>query len=139
MHALLNMVRRTSLATTLFLVVTTTIWWKWLGWESAREHLLPTLLLSPVIWWAAVGRRHPPHVLRSLTAGALTGLLTQVAPDMPTLWPLLAHPGSGNGEDQAAGIAAAVFFLILGAGALMVGGLVGLITTAIDRRTQQGI
>ena len=136
MHALMNVVRRTWLATTLFAVVSTAIYWKWLDWEAAREHLLPTLILAPVIWWTMVGRKNPPHPIRGLAAGALTGFLAQMVPDMPTLWGLLSQRGKGDGEDQAIAIASAVFFLLLGAGGLMVGGLVGLLATAIDRRTQ---
>jgi hypothetical protein len=103
----------------------------------ARGNLLTTLFLSPVIWWAAIGKKRPPHLLRGLAAGALTGLVTQIAPHMPFIWPLLSHRGTGDGEDQAIAVASVVVYLMIGSGALMVGALVGLVATAIERRTQE--
>lgn len=137
MHAIMNVLRRTWLATTLFVVVSTTVWWKWLDWGAARDHLFSTLFLSPVIWWLAIGRKHPPRLLRGLAAGALTGLLTQILPDMPTLLPVLAHPGAGDGEAQAAAVATLVVYLMIASGAIAMGGLIGLVTTTIERRVQQ--
>src|SRR6185295_530637 len=97
MHALMNVLRRTWLATTLLVIVSTTFWWQWLDWESAREYLLPTLFLSPVIWWATIGKRRPPPLRRGLVAGALTCLVTQMAPSAPYIWQWLAHRG-GDGR-----------------------------------------
>ena len=137
MRALMKVLRRTWLATTLFVLVSTLIWWKWLDWESAREHLLPTLFVSPLIWWVAVGRQHSARLVRGVVAGAITGLLTQLLPDLPTIWGLLSHPGAGDGEAQAIAVASVVVFVMIGGGAALIGAVIGLVTAAIERRTQE--
>src|SRR5262245_202300 len=137
MHAVLNVLRRTWLATTLFVIASAGIWWKLLDWDTAWVHLLPTLILSPVIWWATIGRRRPPHLLRGIAAGAIVGFLTQLVPHVPYIWPLIANPGKSNGDEQLAAMVAVDAYLMIGAVALVVGGLVGLVATAIDGKIQQ--
>lgn len=125
--------RGALLATTLFVVASTTIWWKWLDWEEARKHLLPTLLASPVIWWVGIGRKHPPRPLRGIVAGALGGLLTQLLPHLPMLLNILSQRGTGDGEDQAVATMSVVIYLTIGFTALLVGGILGLMVVVAQR------
>jgi hypothetical protein len=131
----LNSLRGILLTAGLFVVAATALRWNWLDWDSARDHLLPTLLLSPVIWSVAVGRTHPPSVRRGIAAGAITGLLTQMLPHVPMLWRLLSQP-AGDSQDHAIATATVAIHLMIGAGALMVGALVGLVSTVLEHRAQ---
>ncbi len=137
MHSLMGVLRRTWLATTLLVAVSTAVWWMWIDWDTARLHLLPTLILSPVLWWLVVGQKRPPHLLRGLVAGALTGLLTQMVPHARYVWPLLIHRGMGDGEAQMMATASTVFYVLIASGALLMGAVIGLLATAIERRTQR--
>ena len=133
MSRFVTALRGTLLATTLFVVVSTTIWWRWLDWEAARQHLLPTLFASPIIWWVMVGRRRPPHLLRGVITGALTGLLTQLLPHLPTLLSIFSHPGTGDGEDQAIATVSVVIYLTIGFAAFLMGGILGMMLVVVRR------
>jgi hypothetical protein len=132
--ALVTFLRRTWLATTVFLVVSTAIWWLWLDGVEALRHGLPILLIAPALWWAAVARKQPPQIRRGLIAGALIGLVTQLLPHAPVVWQLLPHRRGGDGETQAAAIAAAVFSMVIGLGGLTIGAAAGLVAAAIQKR-----
>jgi len=134
-NVLMNLLRRTWLATTLFVIVSSAIWWPWLGWEIARDHLVAALLLTPLIWWAAIGRKTPPHLLRGAVAGALTGLVTQMAPHLRYFLPLVGFSRPGDGEAQMVALASVAIYLMIATGAVMMGAVVGLATAAIERRT----
>jgi hypothetical protein len=133
MSALISAARRTWLPTSLFVMASITIWWAFLDWDTARDHLVPTLLLSPVIWWIVVGHKRPIHLLRGLAAGALVGLITQIVPHLPYLIPLSFKPGAGDGEEQAAAMVSMVIYLTIGFCAAVVGAFVSLVVMAIDR------
>jgi len=133
MRRFMTGLRGTSLATTLFILASITIWWKLLDWESAREHLLPTLFVSPVIWWLAIGRKCPTHPLRGVAAGALAGFLAQMSPHLPFVLSICSNPGTGDGEAQAAATMSMVIYLMIGFWALLIGGLLGLVAALIQR------
>jgi len=126
-------IRKVWLPTTLFVSVAAVIWWNRLSWTHVSGQLLSTALLTPVIWGAAVGRRQPPHPMRGLAVGALTGLVTQLAPHVQEMWQLQSHAGSVGGDDQLAAGAEAAVYLVVGFGGLTVGALGGLVTTVIQR------
>ncbi len=133
MKALAVFVQRTWLATTLFLAVSTAIWWLWLDGVEALRHGLPILLIAPAIWWALVARKHRPRIRRGLMAGALIGLVTQLLPHAPVVGQLLSHRGGGDGETQAVAIASAVISTAIGLGGLAIGAAVGLVAAAIQK------
>jgi hypothetical protein len=138
MHPFKDVLHRTWLATTLFVAASATMWCLWMDWEEVGRHLPWTLFVSPVIWWFAVGRHRRPHLLRGIAAGALTGLSTQlVLPHWPRLWELLSHRGEGDGDAQIAAAASMVVYLMIGAVALLMGALIGLLATAIERRMSE--
>ena len=127
-------IRSTWLATTLFLGVSTLIWWSCLDGVEALKHGLPILFLAPGIWWAMVARRSPVRIQQGLIAGGLTGLLTQLLPHASVVWQLLSHRGGGDGEAQAVAITSGVISLGIGLGGLMIGGGAGLVAAAIQKR-----
>jgi hypothetical protein len=126
--------RKTWLATSLFVLVSTAVWWRLIDWSVASKQLLPTLLLTPLMWWFIVGRQARPHLVRGVLAGGLTGFVTQSAQDIPEFLSLFAHRGTGTGEGQlVAGVSMAVFFFF-GVVATLGGALLGLTTILIQRR-----
>jgi hypothetical protein len=139
MSVIVTFLRRTWLATTLFVVTSVAIWWKWLDWKAAQEHLPPTLLLAPVFWWALVARKRRPAPLRGLVAGALIGAVTQILPHVRFLWPYLSHPRAGDGDDQAASFAVVGVSLMIASCALVIGAVVGLLAVAIQRHTEASV
>ena len=134
----MTVLRRTWLATSLFVLASTVVWWKLSGWSVASRQILPTLCLTPLLWWFIVGRRTRPHILRGVVAGGLAGFVTQSAQDIPEVLGLLAHRGTGTGEDQlVAGVSLFLFFVI-GVVATLGGALLGLTTLLIERRGARG-
>jgi hypothetical protein len=129
------MLRGTVLATALFVLVSTVLWWLRLDWEEARRHLPWTVFASPAIWLATVGWHRRPRLVHAIGAGALTGLLTQlVMPHFSAICGLFSNRGTGDGEVQLAAIAIAGVFFVIGSVALLLGAIIGLLTTSIERR-----
>jgi len=136
MSGVVKLFERTWVATSLFLGVTTVIWWKWLSWESAQVSIIPTFILTPILWWWLVGRRESPRLVHGLLAGALIGPLTQVVPHtLPMMWQSVLQPGPRNGEEQAIAIAAVYFYGLVGIGAAVLGTLLGLLAALVQKRT----
>jgi len=129
--------RRTWLPTSLFVLVTSTMWWRLLDLEEVRRHVPWTILLAPIIWWLMVGRLRSPGLVRGALAGALTGVVTQLLPHLPMIWGLLSHRGEGEGEAQIAAGASMAVYLAIGSCALLVGAVIGIVALSIERRTQQ--
>lgn len=128
------LIRKTWLATTIFTAASTAIWLAVIGWAAALKQLVPTLLLTPLIWWFVVGRHPKPGLWSGILGGALTSFVTQSARDVPSLWRLFLNRNAGNGEDQAMAIAAAGVYIMIGACATFVGAFLGFVTVAIQRR-----
>lgn len=124
---------RTWLPTLLFVVVSTTIWWRLIDWSTAVNRLVPTLLLAPVVWWFVVGRRSRPHLGRGMLGGALTGAVSQSAQDIPKILNSYLHRSSANGEEQAVAIASVAVYLIIGVCATGIGGFLGLVAVLSQR------
>lgn len=135
----MRVLRRTWLATTLFVVTSSAIWWKLLDLEAAREHFLPTLFLTPIVWWLAIGRNSRPGLPHGTVVGAVIGVLTQLIPDLPMIVQLFSHPGTGDGEDQAIAMASAAVYLMIGLCAGILGAAIGLLATAIQRRASTNV
>jgi hypothetical protein len=128
--------RRTWLPTVLFLLVSTVVWWRLVGWSIAGRQLLPTLLFAPVVWWFVVGRRTRPHLFRGVVGGAITGFVTQSAQDIPKAWGLLSRRGTFVGDDQAVAMVSFGVYLSIGVCATALGALVGLVAVAVQRRVE---
>lgn len=138
MDGFMKMFARTWLATALFLVTSTVVWWTWLSWNSAKGSILPTILVVPPVWWWIVTRHSSPKAWRGLVAGALIGIATQVLPDVvPMIWEAAANPGPRNGEEQTMAIAGAYFYLIVGIGASVIGALLGWIVALIQKASDK--
>ncbi len=137
----MTVLRRTWLATALFVLVSTTTWWLLIDWSVARGQFLQTVLLTPLIWWIVVGRQPSPRLWRGIVGGALAGIVTQAAQHIPELWNIfsLSRRNPGNGEDQAMAIAAVAVYLLIGVWATILGALVGLVAVVIQRRTDGGV
>jgi hypothetical protein len=100
-----NILRRTWLATVLFLVTSMVIWGVWLSLEAGRGSIAPTLLFCPILWWWLVAGKGRPTALRGLLAGAIIGPLTQAIPSLaPVIWKAYAPAGLGDGEAQATAV-----------------------------------
>ena len=127
--------RRTWLATALFALVSTAVWANLSGWGTAWKQLLPTLLVTPVVWWFMAGRHARPHLMRGALAGGLAGFITQSAQDVPKILGLYAQRGSASGEDQAVAVASVTVYLLIGVCATLVGALLGLVAVVVQRRT----
>jgi hypothetical protein len=127
---------RTWLATTLFVLTAMAVWWKLIDLEAAWRHLLPTLLLTPLIWWVVVGRQPKTRLWHGIIGGALTGFVTQSAQNVPDFLRLFVHRGTGDGEDQAIAIASVTVYLLIGLGATILGALVGLVAVVAERRVE---
>jgi hypothetical protein len=136
MPALMNVLRRTWLATALFALVASMMWWI-LDWEEVRRHVPWTLLVAPMVWWFIVGRLRSPGLFRGAIAGALTGVVTQLLPHVPGIWGLLSHQGEGEAEAQIAAGASMAVYLAIGSCALLLGAVTGIVALSIERRTQQ--
>ena len=126
--------RRTWLSTTLFVLVSTAVWWKIAGWGTVWKQLPPTLLLSPLVWWFMVGRQSRPPFVRGVLAGGIVGFVTQSAQDIPKLMHLFARRGTGDGEDQLIAVASATVYLWIGLCATVIGALLGFLATVVQRR-----
>jgi len=134
MHTFVTVFRRTWLATTLCVVVAVAVWWAWQDWESALGAIVPTTLLSPIIWWLLVGRKSRPGLVRGLLAGTLIGPVTQVLPEtLPMIWQSFSRPGFRDGEEEAIAAVTAIFYIMIGLCSMLIGGLVGLIAVAVQR------
>lgn len=132
----MTVLRRTWLATALFVLVSSTAWWRLIDLAAVGRHLLPTLLVTPLIWWIVVGRYSEPRLWRGIVGGALAGFVSQSAQNIPDCWQLYTHRGMGTGEDHlVSGVSLAVFFLI-GLVATLVGALVGLVAVVAQRRIE---
>lgn len=125
--------RRTWLATVLFVLVSSVAWWRLLDVDAVLRHLYPTLLLSPLTWWVVVARRPKPRLWHGSLGGALTGAITQSAQNVPDLWRLFVHRGAGNGEDQAIAIASVTVYLLIGVCATLLGAVVGMVAVGAQR------
>ena len=131
---------RTWLATALFVLVSVSIYWGWFSWDSARAAIVPTIVLSPITWWAVVGRKRQPGLVRGALGGALVGPVTQALPVLlPLTWRAHTKPGLGNGEGQAVAMATVFVYLVVGMCSVPIGGLVGLIAVVIQRRVDKWI
>ena len=126
--------RRTWLATTLFAVVSTAVWWRLIGWSVAWKQLPMIVLFAPPVWWFVVARRPRLGRARGVLAGALTGLLAQSVRDAQKIWDLYIHRGSGDGEAQAVAITAVVLYLLIALWATVMGAVLGLIAATAQRR-----
>lgn len=126
--------RRTWLATALFVLASSVVWWRLLDVDAAQRHLYPTLLLSPLIWWGVVARQLKPRLWRGSVGGALAGAVTQSVQNVPDLWRLIVHRGAGNGEDQAIAIASVAVYLLIGVCATLLGALLGTVALVVQRR-----
>ena len=139
MQAMMMGLRRTWMATLLFLAIPTSIWWVWLSWESARQAIAPTLFLTPAIWWWLVGRKRTPGLTRGSLAGAFIAVMTQAVPYLiPIVWQRLAR-GPGVGEDQLIAMVGVGFYLFVGLGAAVIGSFIGWMTVAIQRRLDRAM
>jgi hypothetical protein len=137
---LIRVLRGTWLATILFLLVSTGIWWRWLSWGSAKGSILPTIIICPLVWWWLVARRGYPQPIRGLIAGALIGLLTQVLPDVaPMAWQSHTHPGPRDGEEQVVAMVTVYFYLMVGIVAVPAGALLGLLVAMVQKHTDRWI
>jgi hypothetical protein len=130
----MNVFRTTWLATAVFVIVSTVVWWRLIDWSIAWEQLIPTLLLTPLIWWFVVGRRAQPQLVRGVVGGGLAGFVTQSARNIPRIASLYAHRGTGNGEDQAIAVASVAIYLFVAVGATLIGALLGFAVVLIQRR-----
>lgn len=136
MDALVMFVRRTWLPTTLCVLVAVAIYWGWFSWDSARETIVPTAVLTPITWWWIAGRKSHPSLRRGFLAGATIGPVTQALPGlMPEIWRAHGQRGLGNGEDQAIAMATVFVYLLVGICSIPIGGVVGLIVVLIQRNT----
>lgn len=126
--------RRTWLPTVIFAAVSSVVWSRIIDWSIAWELLLPTLLFTPLVWWFVVGVRTRPGLVRGLVGGALAGLITQSARNVPRIIGLYAQRGMGNGEDQAIAVASVAIYLFISAVATVIGALLGLTVVLIQRR-----
>ena len=130
-------IRKVWLPTVLFIVAAVIVWWNRVSWAHVLGQLLSTALLTPVIWGAAIGKRRSPHLMRGMAVGALTGLLTQLAPHVQEMWQLQSRAGQGGGDEQLARGWEFAVYLIVGFWALIVGAFVGLVVTGIQRMVLQ--
>jgi hypothetical protein len=130
----MTVLRRTWLPTACFLVGSTAIWSGLGSWEIARLQLSPTLVLTPLVWWFVVGRRSQPHLGWGALGGAITGLVTQSAENIPELWGLISRRGTFLGDDQAIAMFSLGVYLMIGVCAMPIGALVGLIALVVQRR-----
>jgi len=130
-------IRKVWLPTALFIVAAVIVWWNRVSWAHVLGQLLSTALLTPVIWGATIGKRRSPHLMRGMAVGALTGLLTQLAPHVQEMWQLQSHAGQGGGDEQLARGWEFAVYLIVGFWALIVGAFVGLVVTGIQRMVLQ--
>ncbi len=128
--------RRTWLPTACFLVLSTAIWWGLGSWTVARKALLPTVILTPPIWWFVAGRQSRPHLGRGALGGAIAGLVTQSAQNVPDLWDLIARRGTFRGDEQATAMVSGGIFLLIGACGAAAGTFVGVVAAAIQRRME---
>ena len=126
--------RGTLLATICFVTVSAMAWWILGGWETARISLLWTLALSPLLWWWLVSRHARPGLIRGIVGGAITGLVTQWGPSARDIWQLFSSRGHSYGEGGIAAIGAAAAYLLIGIWAFALGGLLGLVVVAFQRR-----
>src|SRR5262252_984581 len=137
MEAVEAFISRVWMPTILSLGVVTVVFWTRLSAAHLGLQLLSTLLLTPMVWGVTIGKRNPPHPVRSVGVGALTGLLTQLAPHLQEMWYLVSHARSGQGDDQLAAGGEALAYIIIGVGAIVLGGLMGLVVTGIERVTRR--
>lgn len=126
-------VRRVWLPTTLFVLVAGAFWWTRLSWGNLWGQVISTLLLTPLIWGLAIGKRRPPHPIRGLAVGALTGLVTQLAFHVQEMWQLNAQARVGQGDDQLANLTEFTVYVMIGLGGLVVGAILGLIIAGVER------
>jgi len=125
------------LPTALFIAAAVIVWWNRVSWAHVLGQLLSTAFLTPVIWGATIGKRRSPRLMRGMAVGALTGLLTQLAPHVQEMWQLQSRAGQGGGDEQLARGGEVAVYLIVGFWALIVGALVGLMVTGIQRLVLQ--
>lgn len=130
----MTLLRRTWFVTVLFAMVSTATWWNLIDASIALRQLVPTVLLTPLVWWAAAGHRARPHLVRGIVGGALAGFVTQGAQHVPRLWGLYLNRESVRGEDGIAVMAEAGVRLLIGASATGIGALLGLVTVVVQRR-----
>ena len=105
--------------------------------------ILPSLVVVPIGWWWLVGRRTEPKVVRGVWAGAVIGVASQVLPQvLPMIWESVTYPGHRDGGGDLVVIAVAYIYLLVGLGASVVGGALGLIVALVqkasDRRAVAG-
>ena len=132
----MRVISRTWLATLLFVVVSTAIWWRFIDWSTAVNRLVPTLLLTPAVWGFVVGRRSRPHLVRGMLGGALAGAVTQSAQGIPKIVTFYLHRGTANGEAQAVAMGSVVVYLFIGFCATAIGSLLGLVALLLQRNVK---
>lgn len=130
----MTLLRRTWFVTVLFVVVSTAIWWTLIDASFALRQLLPTVLVTPLVWWAIAGHRAKPGLVRGIVGGALAGFVAQGVEYVPTLWRMHVNRENVRGEDGLAVAAAAVAYLMIGVCATVIGALLGLVSVIVQRR-----
>ena len=135
----MTVLRKTWIATVMFVLASTVAWQMFVDWESAWSHVLPTLLVSPLVWWFVVGRRPKPGLWRGILGGALTGFVTQAAENIPLIWGLVTARGSYKGDEGFGAMAALAVLLLICVWAIVLGALVGLLATVIQRRVDRRV
>lgn len=128
--------RRTWLATVCFFLASTATWLGLGSWELARLQMLPTLVLTPLVWWFVVGRRSRAHLGWGAVGGALTGLVTQSARNTLDILGLLSHRGTFVGDDQAIAMFSLGVFLGIGLAGAALGALVGMVVASLQQRVE---
>ncbi len=130
----MTLLRRTWMATAMFVLASIVAWQRFIDWEAAWRHVLPTLFLTPLVWWVLVGWQPKPRLWRGIVGGALTGFVTQAAENIPLIWGLVSRRGTYKGDEGFGAMAALAVLLLICFWAIILGALVGLVAAAIQRR-----